>query len=85
MIVEIDREMGDIGDRIQMEGGTSIRGEVGVDQETPEIFVNVETLHIQILKDERISNSEDLAAVGAMIQEEIIMTEIIIIITTGNQ
>jgi hypothetical protein len=48
----------------------------------PETSVNGETLHIRILKDERISNSEDLAAVGETIQGEIIITEIIIMIKT---
>jgi hypothetical protein len=84
MIAEIDSiHVEEIGDRTRTVGESSIEGEAGVDQETPETFVNVETLLIQILKDERNSNSEDLTAVGATIQGEIIITEIII--TTENR
>ncbi len=77
MTIEIDREMGDIEDRIQMEGEISIGDEVEADRETPEIFVNVETLHIQILKDERNRISEVLAGAGATTQGEVITIEII--------
>jgi hypothetical protein len=77
MIVEIDREMGDIEDRIQMEREPSIGGEVGAYQETPAIFVNLETLHIQIHKDARNRMSEVLAGVGATTQGEVITIEII--------
>jgi hypothetical protein len=56
-----------------------IEDEAGVDQGTLETLENEETLLIRISKDERISNSEDLAGFGATIPEEIIMTEIVII------
>jgi hypothetical protein len=67
----------EIADQVRKIEESLIEEEAAADQEIPENSVNGETLHIPIFKDERISNSEDSAAIGATTQGEIITIEII--------